>query len=245
MKGIISIVLIAMLAAIAYCKPIRNALGAKGGEKGIRLPYDAEVEYLESTGTQYIDTGAVVSKTSHIVVRMSNYSVAGRWMFGARRGYTTDSVGIYSNADTAVNKFRFSWGGSLSDWFIYTTIGVGVVTIDINAGLLTITRELIPNTYQYQITANNFRTPVPMYLFALNNNGELISCATMQLHGAQIDDVRDLIPVRFTNEQGQSEGAMYDRLGVGGMNPDGSPRTDGLYRNRGTGAFVIGPDKQH
>jgi hypothetical protein len=36
---------------------------------------------------------------------------------------------------------------------------------------------------------------------------------------------------------------MYDRLGVGGMNPDGSARTDGLYRNRGTGAFVIGPDK--
>ena len=39
------------------------------------------------------------------------------------------------------------------------------------------------------------------------------------------------------------EGAMYDRLGTGGMNPDGSPRTDGLYRNRGTGAFTIGSDK--
>jgi hypothetical protein len=35
---------------------------------------------------------------------------------------------------------------------------------------------------------------------------------------------------------------MYDRRGIGGMNPDGSPRTDGLYRNAGTGAFVIGPD---
>jgi len=32
-------------------------------------------------------------------------------------------------------------------------------------------------------------------------------------------------------------------LGTGGMNPDGSPRTDGLYRNRGTGSFVIGPNK--
>lgn len=231
MKRHVLVMVLTALAAIAYSKPTRGVLGAKGGEKGIPLPYDAEVEYLESTGTQWIDTGGVVSKTSHLVIRMSNYSVAGRWMFGARRGYTTDSVGIYSNADTAVNRFRFSWGGSLSDWFTYTTIGVGVVTIDINAGLLTITRELIPNTYQYQITANNFRTPVPMFLFALNNNGELVSCATMRLHGALIDDIRDFIPVRFTNELGVSEGAMYDR--VSGQ----------LFRNQGTGAFAVGPDK--
>jgi hypothetical protein len=58
--------------------------------------------------------------------------------------------------------------------------------------------------------------------------------------------IRDFIPVRFTNELGQSEGAMYDRANpTVGMNPDGSARTDGLYRNRGTGIFVIGPDKQH
>ena len=43
--------------------------------------------------------------------------------------------------------------------------------------------------------------------------------------------VRDFIPVRFTNENGVSEGAMYDKV------------SDQLYRNAGTGAFVIGPDK--
>ena len=43
--------------------------------------------------------------------------------------------------------------------------------------------------------------------------------------------VRDFIPVRFTNSLGVSEGAMYDR--VSGQ----------LFRNAGTGAFVIGPDK--
>lgn len=40
-----------------------------------------------------------------------------------------------------------------------------------------------------------------------------------------------MIAVRFTNEQGVSEGAMYDR--VSGQ----------LFRNAGTGAFTIGPDK--
>lgn len=41
----------------------------------------------------------------------------------------------------------------------------------------------------------------------------------------------DFIPVRFTNELGQSEGAMYDRV------------SGEFFRNSGTGSFVIGPDK--
>ena len=36
---------------------------------------------------------------------------------------------------------------------------------------------------------------------------------------------------------------MYDINGVGGINSDGSYREDGLYFNRGTGTFIIGPDK--
>lgn len=43
--------------------------------------------------------------------------------------------------------------------------------------------------------------------------------------------VRDYIPVRFTNELGQSEGAMYDRV------------SKQLFRNQGTGAFLYGNDK--
>ena len=42
--------------------------------------------------------------------------------------------------------------------------------------------------------------------------------------------VGDFIPVRFTNEQEVSEGAMYDKV------------SKQLFRNQGTGTFVIGPD---
>lgn len=41
----------------------------------------------------------------------------------------------------------------------------------------------------------------------------------------------DLIPVRFLNENGQQEGAMYDKV------------SKQLFRNKGTGSFTIGPDK--
>ena len=42
--------------------------------------------------------------------------------------------------------------------------------------------------------------------------------------------VGDLTAVRFTNEQGMSEGAMYDSI------------SGALFRNAGTGSFVIGPE---
>ena len=64
-----------------------------------------------------------------------------------------------------------------------------------------------------------------------NNNFYAIG----KLYGIKLSDgtdvTHDSIPVRFTNEQGVSEGAMYDRV------------SGALFRNAGTGAFVIGPDK--
>jgi hypothetical protein len=50
--------------------------------------------------------------------------------------------------------------------------------------------------------------------------------------------VRDFIPVRVG-----TTGAIYDKRGVGGMNPDGTARNDGMYFNRGTGNFGYGNDK--
>ena len=76
-----------------------------------------------------------------------------------------------------------------------------------------------------------------LFMFAINNGSSIpnntqcyaqISSASLSVAG---DGVFDFIPVRFTNEQNQSEGAMYDR--VSGQ----------LFRNAGTGAFTIGPDK--
>lgn len=201
-----------------------------GSRRGPALPYDAEVEYLESTGTQWIDTGVAVSNNSHVVVKMSDYIVAGRWLFGARRAYLQNAFGMHSDAGTT-KELRLAFGAYLTNpAFTYTITDVGVVTIDINGRVLTITRELIPYTYTETASAQTFTTPVHLTLCALNNNGSVFSGASMKLHGAKIDGVRDLIPVRFTNEQGASEGAMYDR--VSGQ----------LFRNSGTGVFGFGTD---
>ena len=73
-----------------------------------------------------------------------------------------------------------------------------------------------------------------MYVFARLVGGT-ITPAKLKVKSIQIKQggvtVRNFIPVRFTNEFGQTEGAMYDR--VSGQ----------LFRNQGTGSFVIGPVK--
>lgn len=43
--------------------------------------------------------------------------------------------------------------------------------------------------------------------------------------------IQECVPVRFTNENNQTEGAMYDKV------------TKQLFRNQGSGSFIIGPDK--
>ena len=50
------------------------------------LPYDAEIEYLESNGTQYIDLGIKPRSTDVIKIKFSNYTGNNTSLFGYRRG---------------------------------------------------------------------------------------------------------------------------------------------------------------
>ena len=58
--------------------------------------------------------------------------------------------------------------------------------------------------YSYTFAAESFATPVPLTLFALNNNGSILSFAQCKIHSTKIDGL-DLIPVRVGRD-----GYMYD-----------------------------------
>ena len=64
--------------------------------QGAPLPYDAEVEYLESTGTQYIDTGYILATDSKV-------SVSGVWTY--RSTATADAMQMGVIKDTDIQKF--------------------------------------------------------------------------------------------------------------------------------------------
>ena len=203
------------------------------------LSYDAEVEYLESTGTQWIDTGVVLNQSSAVELRGRAIANAGFAFFGAR----------VSNSSRGFNVTRFAAGFFGSQYDTMQATRVLRVDSDWHTFAQRGRYFSIDDVYTYTYLARTFTTPHSGLLFCQWTGGAPAPLGGMAVAYCKIWDAngvlgRDFIPVRFTNEQGVSEGAMFDRANpTVGMNPDGSARTDGLYRNRGTGAFLYGVDK--
>ena len=83
-----------------------------------------------------------------------------------------------------------------------------------------------PNTLSYATETRPVKT-MPLFGELNNNNfsgGSVRIREVKFFYNGMLS--KDIIAVRFTNEQGVSEGAMYDRV------------SGALFRNAGTGAFT-------
>ena len=218
-------------------------LGARTAAwSGKALPYDAEVEYLEASGTQFIDTLYHCSNRSvfecDFMFLGSNGSST---IFGSRVRFNGSVDGpacpafwINNSGNLAINYGYESWYDS------------GWRTKRINDGMFH-KLKLSENKYSYVdgiVFVNSYDRGVFVSTvstgifrqklidgFDIGENRPL--SGRLKSFKVSEDDVAilDLVPVRFTNSIGVSEGAMYDR--VSGQ----------LFGNSGTGEFIIGPDK--
>ena len=200
---------------------LRNALMA-----GKRLPYDAELEYLESTGTQWIDTG--VKPTSDTQVEITYKQPAAQsnvTIFGSRAAYNDRSYCIWTNANGYI-RFDYSPTGRYSNANGPSSVVGDFVVVKKNG------RQNFVNGTEYTAnTAATFTCVGNAYLFAINNNGTADFKLSAQISACKIYDandtlVRDFIPVRKG-----TVGYLYDRV------------SGKLFGNAGTGDFVLGPDK--
>ena len=193
------------------------------------LPYDAEVEYLESAGTQWIDTGVNISDNDFVLSCDMRSTSRGQSVVWARYfgSYVSESATCtriinYSGSD------NYLYGSYRSRASSQTQLtGLGDYT-ERKVYLLSYGRlDVIHNGTTQSRSLN-------MYLGTEDTSTVCLFGAKMACYGFQITHsgslVIDFIPVRFTNSNGQSEGAMYDRV------------SRKLFRNAGTGAFTIGPD---
>ena len=181
----------------------------------VPLPYDAEVEYLESTGTQWIDTGIDLKK----IVRMeATISIS--------KAITRNSLvfGVFYD-NSAIPKFQIyinsscKWSTNNATYYDYSGITKGGSVIVNTEYTPVVTSKVVQNS------------GVTILIFARNNDqGQMLPIDGMRLYSSQIvyDNVlvRDYIPVRV----GQI-GYLYDK--VSGQ----------LFGNSGTGSFTIGNDK--
>ena len=195
------------------------------------VPYDAEVEYLESTGTQWIDTGVMPTNQSKIECDAT-------WLFTSSGGDNPTLLG--SRTSRPLTMFEILQGLQGEDRCLYYQYG-GYSPYKAeqfgNRKVFTASGNIlsIDGVAVITIPIATFSIPWSIALFALNKNGIIERFCKASVYRFKAWDaegtlVRDFQPVRFTNELGQAEGAMYDRV------------TKKLFRNKGTGAFVVGPD---
>lgn len=201
--------------------------GVKLWQSG-RLPAGyTELEYIEATGTQYIDTGitahsgvdvemsimilspvkstgtAILSSTDGSVrayIEANYMSPSFRWMFGANTTYNANNT--LWEFDTRY-KFSIEWGTSQSEIYVD-----GVRHMTLKHG--------------------TFDNGCNMYLFARNTSGTASKIGNARVYYLKMWDsgtlARDLVPAKY------KDGAvgLYDLV------------TNTFFTNAGTGEFIAG-----
>ena len=193
---------------------LRNALMS-----GKRLPYDAEAEYLQSSGTQWIDTGINAKQSLKIRAVFETNASTSYFAYGVRAGNSTITCSTGIGKDLGVAR----WGASA-----YADAGPG--------GLVDITQDssgVIVNGTSHRYNATQTvveQSGYTMTLFAGRNSTTTVTANMVgKFNSCKIWDngtlVRDFIPVRKG-----TVGYLYDRV------------SGKLFGNAGTGDFVVGPD---
>jgi hypothetical protein len=189
------------------------------GGKRVALPYDAEVEYLESTGTQYINTGLNLRS-----------AVSFACSFALSRSVTDNSMimGAYKD-DSTTPKFQFF----VRDTMLWGSINPAAWRA--HSGFTPEYGVSVGVTYNTTGTAIASASDFQVYLFARNNDrGVYLPFDGLRLFSCSFSvggtPVRDYIPVRVGSGAG-AVGYLYDRV------------SGTLYGNAGTGNFTVGPDK--
>ena len=212
----------------------QTMLAPQGGS----LPYDAEVEYLESTGTQYVDTGIIPTAQTSFAVRYVQTSSPYQF---APVVYCGDTYNAPNTYGFCVNSG--SQGAGINSYY-GTVYNLHVGDNLISAGQRILVRFRrgnsnieMTNETTGQTSSSSFGSATytngsrSMYIFSGNTALEDLSHpACIRMYFCEIYDgstiVRSFVPVRV----GQV-GYLFDRV------------SGTLFGNAGTGAFTIGPDK--
>ena len=181
-----------------------------------------QVEYIQSSGTQYIDTGFILNQNTRVVVdaKPLNVTQATYWcIFGVR---TNIYFELYK-ASTSTMRLTFLYNLTYSQGFDSVDYAKRQI-FEINKNVATVDGNSL--TYPVQ----TFQQTRPLFLLATNNNGVANGIAASQLYSAKIYDndtiVRDFVPCK--NPDGVV--GLYDLV------------NSQFYQNAGTGSFTAGPE---
>ena len=202
--------------------------GGKQTDPGSRLPSGyTKLAYIQSSGTQYIDTNVSAPEGFRITCDVMLTSVANslNMLFGA---HDTNSP-YYRNFLAATNSGKWEIGAyNAHDFGSVTTNTMYSLDVCTISGAIGCTVNGVAQSVDASISASAVRSSRTVYLFGLNYTGGLFP-ASMKLYGLQmhLDTnkkklVRDFVPC--INPSG--EVGLYDLV------------EKKFYGNAGTGAFI-------
>lgn len=191
---------------------------------GTSLPYDAEIEYLESSGTQYIDIGIAPNSDTGAYASVVCLDETDIYFFGLRKdsgntrwgaGHSTTFYYCYGNYGPSSTNDRIL--GAVAELYLnYLNDGKFIATDGYKTKQISLPSMGFTTSLNIVLFGNHYIDTVQKW------NGRFYSFRLTQ--GDSI--VMDLIPVRI----GQV-GYLYDKIG------------GNLYGNAGTGDFILGRDK--
>ena len=194
------------------------------GPEPVELPGGyTQVEYIESSGTQYIDTGFKQNQNSRIVMsaQVTQQPSTHAWLFEGRISTRSGGKSVFLLGGAVWNA-DYNGGGRRK---AFPDIGIfDALSIDFDKNSLQINEDSFTwTTLTFQSTAN-------LALSACNTAGAISGYISAKLYNCQIYDngalVRNFVPCQDpTGNVG-----LYDLVGAQ------------FYGNAGTGAFVAGPE---
>ena len=184
-------------------------------------PY-TEIEYLQSSGTQYIDTGYYPNGNTKIVIdfQMINQGEDQQAVFGARGGSDTQ-FGIFAGYGADCVQTDYYTNAKLNGW----RAPISGLNLN-NRNIIEVSNELkINGKVINSTTVQSFSVPYTMYLFTYNRMNDISMAAAMKVFSWKIYDngtlIQYLVPVKDKN----GTFCMFDRV------------SKNFFYNVGTGSF--------
>lgn len=193
-----------------------------GAEKSAIAAIGTPIEYIQSSGTQYIDSNFIPKATTRTIMKAEPMSWS-TWsaFFGTRNATSPTASQAYIAAIPAATLYRSDYFGS--SLTAETPTVMQITNIDKNKNICSFNNIMITNT------SSTVNATTNMFLLALNDVGTAKYFLSAKLYSCQIYDgntlVRDFIPIKTTtNIYG-----LWDKV------------NKVFYKNAGTGTFNGGP----
>ena len=175
-------------------------------------PYK-ELQYIQSSGTQYIDLGFKLTNNHAVELDLQMINLNAN-IFGSRAGAQDRAFTLFSSTSVIMTDM----GGTRNS----TSPTTDRINVYLSSSKIKI------GTFEKNINSGSFTTPGNGYIFNISYSRPQSYMASMKLYGCKIylsgTLIRDLIPCKYNNQIG-----LWDTI-------NGS-----FLGNAGTGEFVAGP----